>query len=79
MHHIEADDGDNNDSAADDDGEAVGFCAEVHAEYIRKKLSTTKAYHMINGSRVRQLTMQESTAKQANCLKSLMYLAKIIY
>ena len=37
MHHIEADDGDNDDSAADDDGdEEVGFSTEVHIDYIRK-------------------------------------------
>ena len=36
MNHIEADDGENDDSAAADDDEAVGFSAEVHEEYIRK-------------------------------------------
>ena len=36
MHYIKADDGKNDDSAADDDYEAVGFSAEVHEEYIRK-------------------------------------------
>ena len=36
MHYIEAYDGYNYDSASDDDDEAFGFSAEVHAEYIRK-------------------------------------------
>ena len=36
MHYIKADDGKNDDSAADDDYEAVGFSTEVYSKYIRK-------------------------------------------
>ena len=42
MHQIEIDDGDNDDSAADDYDEAVGFSIEVHVEYIRKKIEYYK-------------------------------------
>ena len=36
MHQIESYDGENYDSASDDDDEVVGFSAELHAEYIRE-------------------------------------------
>ena len=58
---------------------ALGFVRKYMWNISGKHLSNTKDYHMINGSYVRQMAMQISIAKQVNGLKSLIYLAKIIY